>query len=149
MCCTLIEKGHLGAWSPEKDCCLWLTFRQPVRKPSSEWNHLTLKMASAQVVETIVANNSPYQTPITEMIFFNQGMLLLGSNHFLKMCCVKVYLHCCFNTKSTPSNKSRGKTSTTFETWWCCSGKNHNQLLPPCGCQRVDSRQKIIAVKFA
>ena len=24
------------------------------------------------------------RTPITQMIFFNQGMLLLGSNHFLK-----------------------------------------------------------------
>ena len=34
--CTLIEKDHLGDWSPEKDYCLWLTFRQPVRKPSSE-----------------------------------------------------------------------------------------------------------------
>ena len=32
---TLIEKDHLGDWSPEKDCCLRL-FRQPVRKPSSE-----------------------------------------------------------------------------------------------------------------
>ena len=33
---TWIEKNHLGDWSPEKDCCLWLTFRQPARKPSSE-----------------------------------------------------------------------------------------------------------------
>ena len=33
---NLIEKHHLGDWSPEKDCCLRLTFRQPVRKPSSE-----------------------------------------------------------------------------------------------------------------
>ena len=33
---TSIEKDHLGDWSPEKDCCYWLTFRQPVRKPSSE-----------------------------------------------------------------------------------------------------------------
>jgi len=32
--CTLIENDHLGEWSPEKDCCLRLTFRQPVRKPS-------------------------------------------------------------------------------------------------------------------
>ena len=54
---TLIEKDHLGDRSPEKDCCYWLTFRQPVRKPSSE----TLKMASAQVVETSVNNNSPSQ----------------------------------------------------------------------------------------
>ena len=33
---TLIEKDHLDEWSPEKDCCLRLTFRQPVRKPSSK-----------------------------------------------------------------------------------------------------------------
>ena len=33
---TSIEKDRLGDWSPEKDCCYWLTFRQPVRKPSSE-----------------------------------------------------------------------------------------------------------------
>ena len=33
---SLIEKDHLGYWSPEKDCCYWLTFRQPVWKPSSE-----------------------------------------------------------------------------------------------------------------
>ena len=32
----MIEKDHLGDWSTEKDCCLRLTFRQPVRKPSSE-----------------------------------------------------------------------------------------------------------------
>ena len=33
---TSIEKDHVGDWSPGKDCCYWLTFRQPVRKPSSE-----------------------------------------------------------------------------------------------------------------
>ena len=33
---TLIEKDHRGDWSPEKDCCLRLTFRQPVQKPSAE-----------------------------------------------------------------------------------------------------------------
>ena len=32
----MIEKDHLGDWSPEKDCCLRLMFRQPVQKPSSE-----------------------------------------------------------------------------------------------------------------
>ena len=50
-----IEKGHLGDWSPEKDCCWRLTFRQPVRKPSSA------QMASAPFVETSVANKSPSQ----------------------------------------------------------------------------------------
>ena len=55
----MIENDHLGDWSPEKDCCWRLTFRQPVGKPKI--NHLTLNMASAQVVETSVANNSPTQ----------------------------------------------------------------------------------------
>ena len=32
----LIEKDHLGDWSLEKDCFQGLTFRQSVRKPSSE-----------------------------------------------------------------------------------------------------------------
>ena len=32
---ALIEKDHLGDWSPEMDCCLGLTVRQPVREPSS------------------------------------------------------------------------------------------------------------------
>ena len=27
---------HLGYWSPEKDCCFGLTFRQPMWKPSSD-----------------------------------------------------------------------------------------------------------------
>ena len=31
----LIEKDHLCDWSPETNCSSWLTFRQPVRKPSS------------------------------------------------------------------------------------------------------------------
>ena len=40
---TLIESNyyHLGDWSPEKDCCWRLTFRQPVQNPSSEAGHVT------------------------------------------------------------------------------------------------------------
>ena len=33
---TLFENDHLVHSSPEKDCGWRLTFRQPVRKPSSE-----------------------------------------------------------------------------------------------------------------
>ena len=33
---NLIEKDHLCDCSPEKDCCLRLMFRQPVRKLSSD-----------------------------------------------------------------------------------------------------------------
>ena len=32
----MTENDHLGDWIPEKDCCLRLTFRQPVQKSSSE-----------------------------------------------------------------------------------------------------------------
>ena len=52
----LIENDHLCDWSPEKDCFWRLTFRQPVRKPSSEST-----LNTAQVVETSVANNNPSQ----------------------------------------------------------------------------------------
>ena len=41
-------------------------------------------MASAQVVETSVANNSPSQDSNHPDDLFNQGMLLLGSNYFVK-----------------------------------------------------------------
>ena len=39
-------------------------------------------MASAQVVEKSAAKTVLSSTPITQMIFFKQGMLLMGSNHF-------------------------------------------------------------------
>ena len=45
--------------------------------------HLTVKMASAQVVETSVTNNSLSQDSNHPDDLLNQGMLLLGSNHFL------------------------------------------------------------------
>ena len=76
---TSIEKDYLGDWSPEKDCCLWLTFRQPVRKQSS----VTLKMASAQVVETTGTSNSPSQDSNQPDDLFDQVMLLLCSSHLL------------------------------------------------------------------
>ena len=50
-------------------------------------DHLTPKMASVQVVETSVSNSSPSQDSSnlyrSLVIIFNQGMLLLGSKHFL------------------------------------------------------------------
>jgi len=60
---TLIEKDHPGDRSPEKDCCWRLTFRQPVRKPSSE------------------SFESLSQLKIQNLNF--QHMLPLGSNLFL------------------------------------------------------------------
>ena len=45
-------------------------------------SHLTLKMASEQVVETSVTNNSPKDSNHPDD-HFQSGILLLGSNHFL------------------------------------------------------------------
>ena len=38
---------------------------------------LSLKMASAQVDETSVTNNSHHRTPITQIIFFIQGIIVI------------------------------------------------------------------------
>ena len=46
-------------------------------------DHLTLKMATAEIVERSVASNSASQYCSHQVIIFNQGMLLLGSTHFL------------------------------------------------------------------
>ena len=46
---TLIEKDHLGDWSPEKDCYLRPTFRQPV--PSSSRSY-TLKLLAETCVQS-------------------------------------------------------------------------------------------------
>ena len=72
-CCSLIEKDRLGYWSPEKDCCWWRTFRQPVRKPSSE----------SSVVETSVTNNSPSQ----EWCFSIKACYSWVQTIFLFSCC--------------------------------------------------------------
>ena len=56
----MIEKDHLGDWSPEKDCVLLVT---DVSTTCAEaiFRVKTLKMTSTQVVETSVINNSPSQ----------------------------------------------------------------------------------------
>lgn len=46
-------------------------------------DHLTLKMATAEIVERSVASNSASQYSSHQVIIFIQGMLLLGSTHFL------------------------------------------------------------------
>ena len=83
----LIEKD-LGDWSPEKACCWRLMFPQSVQKPSSEssdsFSHL--KIQKPWWVIWLVNRYKVavgLRTPITQMIFFNKGMLLLGANHFL------------------------------------------------------------------
>ena len=42
------------------------------------WRWLPHRLSKRQSITTVLL-----RTPITQMIFFNQGMLLLGSNHFL------------------------------------------------------------------
>ena len=66
---NLIEKDHLGNWSLEKDCC-WLTHQ-------GFWigNWLPHRQLKCQSPAKILL-----RTPITQMIFFNQGLLLLGSS---------------------------------------------------------------------
>ena len=63
---TLIEKDHLGDWSPEKDW--WLMFRQLAQKPSWLWRWLPLRLSKRQSLTTVLL-----RTPIPQMISFNQG----------------------------------------------------------------------------
>ena len=42
------------------------------------WRWLPHRLSKRQALTTV-----PLRTPITQMMFFNQGMLLLGSSHFL------------------------------------------------------------------
>jgi len=45
--------------------------------------HLTLMMTSQRLSKRQSQTTAHLRTPITQMIFFNQDMLFLGSNHFL------------------------------------------------------------------
>ena len=58
-CLWLVDRP---CWCSPQDCCrLWLTFRQPEWKPSSESRYsLTLKMTFTQVVETSVTTNNSH-----------------------------------------------------------------------------------------
>ena len=77
---TLIEDDHLGDWSPEKDCCWQLMFRQPVRKPSSASSEDGLSKCCLNVSHH---QQQSLRISVSQMIIFNQGMLLLGSNQSL------------------------------------------------------------------
>ena len=68
---SLIENDQQGAWSPEKDCCLRLTYRQPLQKPSSESRWLPHRLWKRQSPTTVLL-----RTPVMQMIIFNHGMLL-------------------------------------------------------------------------
>ena len=56
------------------------------------------------------------RNPITQMIFFNQGMLLLGSNHFLISISILCRIHSCQNVPP----------------WFWCSPNNKNNDHSPC-----------------
>ena len=51
---------------------------QPTKTITWLWRWLPHRLSKRQSLTTVLL-----RTPITHMIFFNQGMLLLGSNHFL------------------------------------------------------------------
>ena len=95
---TLTERDHLGDWSPEEDCYLRLTFRHPYigettrnltmrlnehkrATKKGDWNyHLTLKMASAQMSKRHSPATVLHGTPIIQMIFFNQRIIIIEMN---------------------------------------------------------------------
>ena len=66
---TLIVKDHLGHWSPEKDCCLWLTFRQLARKPSSESSDSLSKLKMVIMTTAMLAK-------VTMLVFSTKIMML-------------------------------------------------------------------------
>ena len=95
--CSLIERNQSVRKTtpsyiskPIKSLTRFLNFRL------TKIDHLTLKMASAQVVETSVADNSPSQDSSHPDGHFNQGVLLLGSNHVLIIrLCFRFCSRCC------------------------------------------------------
>ena len=54
------------------------------------------------------------RTPITQMIFFNQGMLLLGSNHFLKVFSIRMGLFLSLYSVKDTENESANSVSLTL-----------------------------------
>ena len=67
---SLIEKGHLVDWSAPMDCCLRLTFRQPVRKPwseSSDSNHPDDLLQSRYVTPGFQPFSYRLYTPYSKM----------------------------------------------------------------------------------
>ena len=70
------------------DLAYTLTSANPATR---QYNNIQISLHTSSWQPTSLATNNKQQTqtqvllrtPITQMIFFNQGMLLLGSNHFL------------------------------------------------------------------
>ena len=88
---ALIEDDHLGDWSTEKDCCWGLTFLQ-VKWLDSEDGFFSACWKVSHQQQSF----SGLRTPVTQMITFNQGMLLLDSDYFPKTWPIKRFCpYCC------------------------------------------------------
>ena len=87
LCLLTNQIAHQGFWIFN-----WLTL--PL-----DWRWLPHRLSKRQSLTTVLL-----RTRITRMIFFNQGMLVLGSNHFLK---ARLLLH--VNSCYTPCYLSFGR----------------------------------------
>ena len=70
-----------SGWLQSREGLLFVTYVSRTCVEAIFWINWTVKMASTQVSQS--QTTVLLWTPITQMIFFNQGKLLLGSNHFL------------------------------------------------------------------
>ena len=139
---NLVYKDHLGDWSPEKDCCWWLTFWQAVGKPYSQ--------SSVNQADNFIFHKSPVTLLTTIIIIIRHstnkvskinrpahwsflwlwGVLLL---HFLNIhlyyffgCQTVLWIHTCgllwrfrfscFNQKFEPINPLEFSFSTQYFT---------------------------------
>ena len=87
-------------------------------------------MACTQVVETPVANNNLLRTLVTQMINFNQGMLLPGSNHFLIEKCFEQTMSsegviCSISRVRVRDWLCMEPSNCGHQCWRLCSGKLH------------------------
>ena len=72
----MIENDLLGDWSPEKDCCWRLTFRQPVWKPKI--NHLTLAEDGFRTgCRNVGRQQQSYSGLQSPRIIFNRAIMII------------------------------------------------------------------------
>ena len=76
------------------------------------WRWLPHRLSKRQSLTTVLL-----RTPITQMIFFNQGMLLLGSNHFLT-------IFQSWADKSFYGQNNYPESDNNFFNWYLERGKN-------------------------
>ena len=80
------------------------------------WRWLPHRLSKRQSLTTVLL-----RPPITQMIFFNQGMLLLGSNHFLRYysCYYYIKIKMLINDFDSPFGSHRG-----IKARWNCQNKD-------------------------